>query len=97
MGYRKAIDVLPNELLVILQQYVEGEYLYIPKKEETKKAWGENTNAKRNTALRNLEIYEKYVNGESSKALAEEYCLSVKSIQGIVGKLKHENQQNRNK
>ena len=34
--YLKAKDVLPVELIELLQQYVAGEYLYIPKKEHHK-------------------------------------------------------------
>lgn len=34
MCYIKAKDVLPLEVIELIQQYVDGEYLYIPKKEE---------------------------------------------------------------
>lgn len=33
MGYIKASEWLPKGLLDILQNYVEGEYVYIPRKE----------------------------------------------------------------
>ena len=32
MKYVKAIDVLPQEIIEIIQNYVDGEYLYIPRK-----------------------------------------------------------------
>lgn len=32
MKYIKAIDVLPQEIIEIIQNYVDGEYLYIPRK-----------------------------------------------------------------
>ena len=44
MKYKKAQDILPSDIIEILQQYIEGGYIYIPKK--TKKSWGENTNKK---------------------------------------------------
>ena len=33
MSYKKAADVLPEELIDLIQNYVDGEYLYIPRKE----------------------------------------------------------------
>lgn len=90
MGYKKAIEVLPEELLALIQNYIDGEYLYIPKKEDNKKAWGENTKAAQITYQRNLEIYTKYQEGISASELANRYCLSIKSIQGIILKIKRE-------
>lgn len=46
MSYAKARDIFPNEILEIIQNYVEGEYIYIPKKEENKMVWGELTQSK---------------------------------------------------
>jgi len=43
MSYIKADDILPQELLEIIQNYIDGEYIYIPRKECNKKNWGENT------------------------------------------------------
>ena len=37
MKYVKAIDVLPQEIIEIIQNYVDGEYLYIPRKNDNKK------------------------------------------------------------
>lgn len=47
MSYVKAVDVLSDEILSIIQNYVYGEYIYIPRKEDNKKSWGENTNSKK--------------------------------------------------
>lgn len=41
MGYRKAVKILPPEVVALIQQYVDGEYIYIPRKEENRKSWGE--------------------------------------------------------
>lgn len=38
MKYVKAIDVLPQEIIEIIQNYVDGEYLYIPRKNDNKKS-----------------------------------------------------------
>ncbi len=92
MSYIKATDVLPEELLELIQKYVEGEYIYIPRKECNKRNWGEITKSKKDTNARNTEIYEKYKEGITTKVLSEMYYLSSKSIQKIVLKIKRENQ-----
>lgn len=84
MSYIKAEIILPQELLELVQEYAGGQYLYIPKKLEFHKEWGENTDSKRQLSLRNKEIYEKYKTGSCTAQLAEEYYLSVKSIQRII-------------
>ncbi len=40
MSYKKADKILPKELLEIIQQYVEGESIYIPRKTENRRSWG---------------------------------------------------------
>lgn len=84
MSYRSAEKVLPNELIEIIQQYVDGDYLYIPRKESERKKWGDNTAIKKELAERNSSIYEEYLQGLSMEELAEKYFLSEKSIQRIV-------------
>ena len=44
MSYINATDVLPKELIEIIQQYVSGKTLYIPCKE--KKNWGSESKIK---------------------------------------------------
>ena len=34
MSYKKADKILPKELLELIQQYVEGESIYIPRRTE---------------------------------------------------------------
>lgn len=90
MSYVKAVDVLPDEILSLIQNYVDGEYIYIPRKEDNKKSWGENTNSKKEIRMRNSNIYEDYKQGIKVKDLAEKYFLSEKSIQRIVLQKKNE-------
>ena len=78
MKYVKAIDVLPQEIIEIIQNYVDGEYLYIPRKNDNKKSWGEKSGIKRTLQVRNQEIYQRYLNGITIPILAEEYYLSEK-------------------
>jgi Mor family transcriptional regulator len=92
MSYIKATDVLPEEVLDLIQKYVEGEYIYIPKKECNRKLWGQTTKSKEKTSVRNEDIYKTYEEGVSIKILSEMYYLSSKSIQKIVLKMKKENE-----
>lgn len=90
MSYVKAVDVLPDEILSLIQNYVDGEYIYIPRKEDNKKSWGENTDSRKEIRMRNSNIYEDYKQGIKVKELAEKYFLSEKSIQRIVLQKKNE-------
>lgn len=88
MSYKKAQDVLPEEILKIIQEYIDGEYIYIPRKSENHKSWGENSGIKDSLKIRNNEIYKKYLNGNSVDELSKEYYLSEKSIRRIIGQEK---------
>ena len=85
MSYKKAQDVLPEEILKIIQEYIDGEYIYIPRKNENHKSWGEKSGIKDSLKIRNNEIYKKYLNGATINELAQEYYLSEKSIRRIIG------------
>lgn len=84
MGYKKVSQVLPRELVEEIQKYIEGEYLYIPRKEGMKKKWGSNTSIRLELSKRNKKICNDRNNGYSIEALAEKYYLSIKSIQRVV-------------
>lgn len=86
MSYISAEDILPKELIETIQQYVSGKSIYIPCKE--KKIWGSETKTRQFYKKRNQEICMKHKNGVSVKKLAEEYSLSVKSIQRIIRTVK---------
>lgn len=86
MSYQSAIELLPKELLEQVQEYVDGRVIYIPKKQENKRQWGENTDTKQFLASRNFQIRLDFQNGMSIKQLAEKYFLSEKSIQRILKK-----------
>lgn len=86
MSYLRAEEILPKEILEIIQQYVSGRTIYIPSK--GKQVWGSQTDTKQILKVRNQEIYQKHKNGISVKILAEEYSLSDKSIQRIIRSFK---------
>ncbi len=82
MSYIRAESVLPKELIAKIQQYVSGTSIYIPCKE--KKSWGSQTKTKHYYQVRDQQIIEKHQHGSSVNMLADEYCLSKKSIQRIL-------------
>lgn len=84
MGYKTAKDVLPEELLQVIQEYVDGEYLYIPRKAGCQRSWGETTSSRQVTRCRNAEIRRQYQGGASIRQLAEVYYLSPKTVYKIV-------------
>lgn len=88
MGYINGKQILPIELIEQIQQYVDGKSIYIPKKEETVKCWGQNTNTKIFLNRRDREIYQKYQNGYRVVDLSQEYHISTQGIYKILSKQK---------
>ena len=90
MRYMRAAAVLPPALLEQVQAYIDGEYLYIPRRETERKPWGAAHGRKAETLARNLEIYRRYREGTSVDQLAETYFLATKSIWKIIARLRNE-------
>ena len=88
MGYRKAEEVLPMEVIELIQQYVDGENIYIPRKVDNRREWGAKTRIRQELLYRNQEIYRDYSTGIKISELADKYYLSEKSIQRIVRNMK---------
>ncbi len=84
MAYKCAIDLLPEDMLQAIQNYVDGEYIYIPRKDCNRKKWGDTTKTRKDIALRNMEIYTKYNSGVSILELENMYYLSNKTIYKII-------------
>lgn len=91
MSYKKATNILPIDLLTQVQEYIDGECIYIPRITENKKEWGAMTSIRKELKIRNRQIYEDYLNGINLNILSEKYFLSLKSIQRIVGQQKKMN------
>ncbi|TYR72513.1 hypothetical protein FZC79_22495 [Rossellomorea vietnamensis] len=83
MGYKKACDVLPEELVAMIQNYFDGDYLYIPRKRGNELSWGEKNGTRIAMEARDRRIYRSYMDGLSKEQLSEEYHLSIKSIKSI--------------
>lgn len=88
LGYKNLKEILPDELIKQIQKYVDGENVYIPRKEKNRKRWGDDTNTKILINTRNIEIYKKYQYGSSVISLAEEYHISTQGIYKILSKQK---------
>ena len=86
MGYIKAEEILPKELIEEIQNHIEGKSIYIPKREGTRQDWGTSTLTRRELEERNRTIYEEFSAGSRVCELAVKYCLSEKSIQRILRK-----------
>ena len=89
MSYKRANDVLPHNLLHAVQQYIDGEYIYIPRKINKKLPWGANTETRRTLRARNKEILTKCLEGCSVDDLAQQYFLSKKTIYKIINACKN--------
>lgn len=88
MGYRNAGEILPEEIVALIQQYVDGENIYIPRRSENRLKWGSQTRITQELSHRNKLIYADYSRGMTTSELADKYCLSHKSIQRIVRMMK---------
>ena len=88
MSYRNAKDILPPKLLEELQNYVQGETIYIPQKENIRANWGRKSGTREVISFRNKEIFQKYNEGLTIEELTELFCLSHESIRKIIYKLK---------
>lgn len=88
MSYYNGKDILPEDLITAIQEYVDGEYLYIPRKNGNRKSWGELTDSRNAIIRRNIEIHNKYLSGISVKELAKDYFLSDKTIYSIIASVK---------
>ena len=84
MDYVNAGVILPDNLVVEIQKYIQGGYLYIPSQGQTRKKWGENSGNRDYIRNRNEDIRGKYTNGYKIKDLAKEFFLSTESIKKIV-------------
>ena len=84
MRYINGKDVLPPDLLKEVQNYLSGELMYVPRKDESRAAWGQKSGLREQVFKRNLKIVELYRTGASVMDLTDEYCLSEASIRKII-------------
>lgn len=90
MGYIRAEEILPNEIIELIQNYVDGQNIYISKKENNRSEWGNKTGIRQKLIIRDRKIYNDFDRGMKISELADKYFLSEKSIQRIIRKVKNE-------
>jgi hypothetical protein len=88
MKYLKAENVLPEEVIELIQRYIDGEFVYIPRKIGKKRAWGEKSGARKDLKERNSRIYKKYMDGATIEELSRDCFLSEQSIRRIISQEK---------
>ena len=86
MSYIKAEEILPEELIRQIQVYVDGVYIYIPRKPGTRRAWGQETDYRAELQARNARIRRDHAEGIGAAELSRKYHLSEKSIRRILQK-----------
>ena len=83
MSYKNATEILPPDLLEMIQSHFSGGTIYIPKASE-KKGWGELSGTRRDIQIRNDNITRLFKNGKDISELANQFFLSVETIKKIV-------------
>lgn len=82
MKYKNAVKILPPEMIEQLQQYVQGEYIYIPIKD--REVHTNITEYALEVQKRDEHIYTNHLLGIGNIELAEKYALSESSIRRII-------------
>jgi DNA-binding NarL/FixJ family response regulator len=80
----KAEEVLPAALLAEIQEYADGVYLYIPRRADHRRSWGNSTRYREELKKRNESIRYLHREGLNAEELAERFHVSVKTIQRIL-------------
>ena len=88
MGYIRAEEVLPLEIIETIQKYADGVNIYIPRREDKRIEWGMKNNTRSRLRIRNEEIYREYLQGVTVDELSIKYYLSNKSIWRIIREMK---------
>lgn len=84
MPYKNADRILPDALLKEIQNYVQGEQIYIPRRGEEKLGWGMKNGTRGMIAGRNREIRRLRSEGHRVDDLADRFGLSPDSIRKIL-------------
>jgi Mor family transcriptional regulator len=86
VNYRNGKEFLPTQLLSQLQEFVEGELIYIPRKNEQRAGWGAVNGTRTKIETRNREIRRLSQDGFTVRELSGLYHLSEDSIRKVLQK-----------
>ncbi|NOU98737.1 CD3324 family protein [Paenibacillus planticolens] len=84
MKYTNAKKILPEKLIMEIQQYVQGETIYIPKQEKEYNHWGSLSGGRQWIDHRNAAIRHAFKTKSNIEQLAKDYFLSIETIKKIV-------------
>jgi DNA-binding NarL/FixJ family response regulator len=84
MPYINARQILPPELIAQIQEHLDGQLVYIPKKSETRSKWGSKSGSKALLQRRNQSIRQAWRRGDSLSDLADSQHLSEDTIRKII-------------
>ncbi len=84
MKYINAEEILPKKVLDEIRKYVDGEVIYIPKKNRIRAGWGEKNGVRDEYRERNSRIYNNYREGVCINQLVDMYNLSKSGIRKII-------------
>lgn len=82
--YVKANNILPEELILEIQKYIQGETLYIPKPKSHHQKWGTLSGTRKKIDERNAFIRNEFNDGKTIYQLADEYFLAIETVKKIV-------------
>lgn len=82
VNYKNAIKILPERLVQEIQQYAQGDYIYIPIKDKVINS--APTEYEQELKKRNEHIFTKSLEGVTNSELARMYHLSASSIRRII-------------
>lgn len=83
MKYVNANEVLPDRLITEIQQYIQGESIYIPRPESSRQKWGSCSGSRKWIDERNDSIRTSFRSGSTIQELAQEYFLSTETIKKL--------------
>lgn len=83
MSHKNGKDIFPPELLKEIQKYINGENVYIPRKNDHAR-WGEKSGIRQELILRNKQIRTMFKNGTSIEELSFVFGLSIYTIKKII-------------
>ena len=81
--------LLPPDLLAQVQAYIDGEYLYIPRRETSRKPWGAANGRKAETGPKSGDL-SALSGGDLCGPAGGSLLLAPKSIWKIIARLRNE-------
>lgn len=82
--YKNARGILPESLIAEIQNYVDGETIYIPAKKERRTQWGHRNGTRKRYEKRNAEIRSLFERNVPVSEISDRYFLASDTVRKIV-------------